>query len=173
MKRTVKSGSATLQAVAIVVVIGSIARGSMPYLPLVGPSPLRLAIVKAPARPAVPVETLATNAPAPVAATPVALNSAVATNNALELLAGQNGPATNPVSPVMLPDSEKALGDTFSSAIFTMPPSDLVGMTPQMLATYFHPVLHATNPVVNLLFPVTFMPPLPPDQSSHAEYNVK
>ena len=55
-----------------------------------------------------------------------------------------------------------------------MPTPDLLGITPQMLATYFRPIQLGTNSAVPIMpFQVIFMPPMPPDKSSHAEYIVK
>ena len=49
MKRPVNLGIASLKALLMVVVLGTVAHGSLPYLPLIGPPPLRIQTVKAPA----------------------------------------------------------------------------------------------------------------------------
>ena len=49
MKRPVNLGIASLKALLMVVALGTVAHGSLPYLPLIGPPPLRIQTVKAPA----------------------------------------------------------------------------------------------------------------------------
>ena len=69
---------------------------------------------------------------------------------------------------------EQSLGDAFTASVFMLPTPDLLGISPQMLASYFRPVQLGTNyAALTGPFHVTFMPPLPPDKSSHAEYIVK
>ena len=146
----------------MVLVLGAAAHAGMPYLPQIGPPPLRVQpkssstavfkIVEAPA-PAV------TNSPAilPAGNFPGETNSTAA--DPLSLAS-----ATAPVS----------LEDTFASSVFTLPTPDLLGLTPQMLATYFHPVQFGTNAALAVPFRVSFLPPVPPDKkSSRAEYIVK
>ena len=74
-------------------------------------------------------------------------------------------------------EADQSLDETFSASIFALPTPDLLGLTPQMLATYFRPVRFGTNAAaLTGPFHVGFMPPLPPpepDKSSHAEYIVK
>jgi hypothetical protein len=170
MIRPVKLGLASLKGLGAVVVLGAVAHAGMPYLPLIGPPPLRVQAVKSPA--AAPVKYEATPA---LAATnpPVAVEAkdSPAMTNATSL--------TSPVAaPPLLPESpDGSLGDTFASSVLAMPTPDLLGITPQMLATYFHPVRMGTNCAAPAgPFQVIFMPPLPPpppDKSSHAEYIVK
>jgi hypothetical protein len=72
------------------------------------------------------------------------------------------------------PDSERTLGDSFTGSVFELPEPDLVGISPEMLALYFHPVLSGTNlPAPLRHYPVSFMPPMPPDKESRAVYQVK
>ena len=62
-----------------------------------------------------------------------------------------------------------------SGPVMALPTSELFGLTPQMLATYFQPLAGGTNgTMVTDPFHVSFIPPFAlPDKSSHAEYIVK
>jgi hypothetical protein len=164
-------GIATLKALGIMVVVGAVAHASMPYLPLIGPPALRLQTVKTPPpglltfqpRTALAFPATATNSPA-------ASLAAAAVTNTLAL------PPITPVQtmPAPAPSPELALGDNFTAPILSLPTPDLLGITPQMLATYFRPMQLGTNSALLAApFRVSFMPPLPPDKSSHAEYIVK
>jgi hypothetical protein len=160
MKRPVNLGIASLKALLMVVVLGTVAHGSLPYLPLIGPPPLRIQTVKAPAEAGLHLAGgQATNLTA-VAARDATNVTGVATSLAVS---GAGG-------------ADKSLGDAFSATIFQMPTPDLMGISPQMLATYFLPVMQGTNTVPAGLVPISFMAPLPsekPVKSSHAEYKVK
>ncbi len=144
---------------AVVVVPGAAAQAGLPYLPLLGPPPLRIQVIRSPVaavtKPlAVATPSRATNAPALAGNTNLpALSQTVAT------------PA--PLMPVASPS-----GNDAAPPVFELPTPELLGITPQMLATYFRPV-QGTNAFVATTFPISFMPPLPPEKSSHAEYNVK
>jgi len=160
MKRPVKLGIASLKALGIVVVAGAVTHAGLPYLPQIGPPPLRVLaksssaadskIIAAPA-------PLVTNLPVVVAAT----SSSGETNS----------PGSN--APVVAANANTALEETFTRSVFPLSTPDLLGITPQMLATYFHPIRFGTNAILPGPFRVSFLPPLPPDKSSHAEYNVK
>jgi hypothetical protein len=161
MKRPVQLGIASLKALATVVAFGAAAHAALPYLPLIGPPPLRIQTVKRHAAPVVkfaPTSALAaTNPPAAASAT-----NANGTGS-LVTYGPEFGPGTN-----------KSLGGAFSSSVFELPTPDLVGISPQALAAYFRPIAQGTNFVTPIgLMPVSFVPPVPPDKSSHAEYNVK
>lgn len=160
MKRPVKLGIASLKTLFAVVVMGAVAHGSLPYLPLIGPPPLRVQAVKRPPDTLVKfIGSTVTNLPA------VEAKMAAGSTNVAD---------AGPAKPVLVaPESNKSLGDTFSATVFAMPTPNLLGISPEMLATYFRPVQRVTNIVPVGLLPITFMPPLPPDKSSHAEYNVK
>jgi len=157
---------ASLKALGAFLVLGAVAHGSLPYLPLLGPPPLRIQAVKRPPP---------NNAVVKFVGSTVTNLAAMAAIEA-KLPAGSTNPAiVGPSKPALIsiPDTDKALGDTFSATVFALPTPNLLGISPEMLATYFRPVQRGTNIVPMGLLPITFMPPLPPDKSSHAEYNVK
>jgi hypothetical protein len=165
MKRPVQLGIASLKALGIVVIVGAAAHAGMPYLPLIGPPPLRLLAAKSPGTAVFKIEAPVppvTNSPAVAAAK----NFLAETNSASVVT-----PAV--VAPLIGAGAEQSLGETFAGSVFELPTPDLLGLTPQMLATYFHPVQFGTNDAATGPFRVSFLPPLPPDRSSHAEYNVK
>jgi hypothetical protein len=165
MKRPVNLGTASLNALAAIVVLGAVAHAGLPYLPLIGPPPLRVQATKSPAAAVVkfeaPLAVAVTNLPAVAAKEfPGTTNS---TGGAVPLAA----------APMLNSSTEESVGETISSSVFTLPTPDLMGITPQMLATYFHPVQFGTNAVLTGPFRVSFLPPLSPEKSSHAEYIVK
>jgi len=164
-----KNDIATLKALGVVVALGAMAHAGLPYLPLVGPPPLRvqpvpekrasfvLETTPAPVTPAVTVPV--TNAPT------VDLKAAVDTNLAVNAVATTATPETNATASV---------GETISTSVFTLPAPDLIGITPQMLATYFRPMqFGGSNATVVLPLPLSFQPPQAPQKSSHAEYILK
>jgi hypothetical protein len=166
MKRPVKSGAASLKALGIVVVLGAAAHAGMPYLPLIGPPPLRMLATKNPHTAviikleAIPTAT-STNTLADVEAKVLA----GMTNAATTFYAASDPSAGAPANP--------SLEQTYGTSVFALPTPDLLSITPQMLATYFRPVQFGTNAAVVGPFHVGFMPPLPPVKPSHAEYIVK
>jgi len=163
-----------LKALSAMVVLGAVAHASMPYLPLIGPPPLRLQVVKK--APGNFLKFLAQPPPAPATAM-TATNSLVAAESGAP--GSTHGIAAAPLvslvsAPASAPSPELLLGNELAGSILTMPTPDLLGITPQMLATYFRPLQLGTNSaLLTAPFRVSFMPPLPPDKSSHAEYNVK
>lgn len=163
--------SSSIKALAIVVAFGAMSRAAVPYLPIVGPAPLRFQVAKKPAGKVVKFET--------GMGTPL-----VASNNLVSAGQGNPGNSTNTAVPELAailkpagtnaPDSERTLGDSFTGSVFELPEPDLVGISPEMLALYFHPVLSGTNlPAPLRHYPVSFMPPMPPDKESRAVYQVK
>jgi hypothetical protein len=168
-------GIATLKALGIMLVVGAVAHASMPYLPLIGPPALRLQTVKTP-----PADWLTFQSRKVPASPATATNSSAAS----AVMAAATAAATNalaqppmapaPATPALAQSPELALGDNFTAPILSLPTPDLLGLTPQMLATYFRPMQVGTNSALLAApFRVSFMPPLPPDKSSHAEYIVK
>ena len=170
---------ASLKSLATFVALGAVAHAAVPYLPLIGPPPMRVQVIKSPAT--AMVKFLATSTvpntntaglteSAAIVVPTNTAHSSVSTGSPLQISAA-SAPAIFPSVP------ESVMGDTFSGTVFAMPTPDLLGISPQMLATYFHPVQIGTNPLlVAAPFHVTFIPPLPPpaeDHSSHAEYIVK
>jgi len=172
MKRPVKCGIASLKALGIVIALGAVAHAGLPYLPLTGPPPLRVLASKKPNAAIVKIEM-----PPVVAATnPLAAVEAKVFPGLTNATGGDTGvvfgAATGPLNGL---NGNQSLEESFSTSVFALPTPDLLSMTPQMLATYFHPVEFGTN-AAGLAGPfhVGFMPPLPaPDKSSHAEYIVK
>jgi hypothetical protein len=70
-------------------------------------------------------------------------------------------------------DNALQIPGTTAAPIMQLSTPDLMGITPEMLATYFHPNAAGTNAVaVPVPFRVGFVPPLAPP-SSHSEYNLK
>lgn len=141
-----------------------------PYLPLIGPAPLRL-------QPIVSHSATASWKQVPGPSMTSATNTAALAETAVTTVAG-----TNAASPSMIslagnsphPGDAQVLGDSFAASVFSLPAPDLLGISPEMLATYFHPVQLGTNAVGVLgPFHVSFTPPVAPDNSSHASYIVK
>jgi hypothetical protein len=161
MKRPVQLGIASMKAVAAVVAFGAAAHAAIPYLPLLGPPPLRLLTAKHPAAPV--VKFVATPAEA-VAQPPVVYGP---TNS----LGASSTPIYGPPSPAA---TDKLAEVNLNNSVFALPAQDLVGISPQALAAFFRPVLSGTNIVAPVgLLPLSFVPPVLPDKSSHAEYNIK
>jgi hypothetical protein len=158
MKRPVNLGTASLKALGIVVTLGAAAHASLPYLPQIGPPPLRVQTVRSPASPVVQFLAFAT-----------------AATNATAAAHQGTGPAAIFTGPVNLAGTPENAGTgAFPMPMYALPTPDLVGITPQMLAAYFRPIQIGTNGLpMDSEYRVDFMPPLPPDHSSHAEYKVK
>jgi hypothetical protein len=194
MKRPILQGFVALAAAGAVVLVISFnaaGRGSLPYLPLIGPPPMRFEVAKTPPNPMawyVP-KSAATSAPPAVAtgSGSSGTNTAVAADAKVSAARTPGISATN-ISDLPAPlasglsetppeNPEDALGDTITSSVFALPTPDLLGITPEMLATYFRPVQMGTNyPALVGPFSVSFIPPVPPgppEKSSHAEYIVK
>jgi hypothetical protein len=185
MKRLVKLGIARLKALSVLVTLGVTAHAGTPYLPQIGPPPLRVAVVKSPALPSIKFmdssTSTATNSPsiAEAKTSPAGTNVNNAVNQTGQIVsAAASGPSAP--APFIVETPDQALGDSFAASVFPLPTPDLLGISPQMLATYFHPLQTGTNFCApNGPFHVIFMPPIPllpsmvPDTSSHAEYIVK
>jgi len=174
MYRPLTSRTASLKALSIVVALGAVAHAAMPYLPLIGPPPMRVQKIKSPAIAAVKFQEIkhpdlaATNPPLASGSKtfPADTNAINAANTVIPWIAGLLTGASQ--------EADKPLGDTFTASVFELPTPDLLGISPQMLATYFRPVKSGTNSAALMgMFPLSFVPPLPPDKSSHAEYIVK
>jgi hypothetical protein len=173
MKRPVNLGNAWLKMLVAVVALGAAAHASMPYLPLLGPPPLRIQVVQTPATAAV-VEFQATPS---VTAT----NRDVAVAGTLSPGTTNTNRASVSVTPALIGPGTGAdlpVGDPANTSIFGLPTPDMLGITPQALAAYFRPIRFGTNAPAPLgSLPLVFVPPLPPDnahdKSSHAEYIVK
>ena len=172
MKRPVKCGIASLKALGIVIALGAVAHAGLPYLPLTGPPPLRMLASKKPDAAVVKIEM----PPAAASTNLLAAVEAKAFPGTTNATGGDAAAAVIAASgPLNGMNANPALEETFSTSVFARPMPDLLSITPQMLATYFHPVEFGTN-AAGLAgpFQVGFMPPLPaPDKSSHAEYIVK
>jgi hypothetical protein len=164
MNGTVKSGLGFWTALGALMVLGATAQAGLPYLPVVGPPPLRLEVMVHHAAAA----KLAT-APVPAGAhSPLALGQTNLPPPATPRIAATT-PDAGPG-----PDADRPVGAPLSPTIFVLPTPDLLGITPQMLATYFTPFETSTNVTIGAAIPISFTPPMPPpDKSSHAEYIVK
>ena len=172
MKRNEIMGTASLKSLAIVISFGIVARAGLPYLPLTGPPPLRMLAVKNPHSAAITPLESGHNKPG---------TNTLQNLEALVLPSSVNNTnfpgLTNSVStePLISPGYDNPLADPRTAAIFAMPTPDLLSITPQMLATYFHPVTSGTNAGGFVgPYPVGFTPPLPQaNPPSRAEYIVK
>ena len=173
MKRPVKSGIASLKALGIVLALGAVAHASLPYLPLLGPPPMRMLAKKNPQTAVVikletPPAAVSTNSLAVVEVKDFpGTTNATSTDAATTFLTA--------AEPPIAVAAGNSLEETFSASVFALPTPDLLGITPQMLATYFRPVQFGTNSAALVgPFHVSFMPPMPsPENSSRAEYIVK
>lgn len=159
--------------------IGTAVHAAMPYLPLIGPSPLRFETEKHPANAvpesvASPVTVIGTNTSQMTVTPTSARTNETPTVTATVAAAGSNQLSSGLATPIVSQsgDFDPAM-DGFSPAVFALPTPDLLGITPQTLATYFHPVHFDTNALVVGAFPLSFVPPMPTDKSSHAEYIIK
>jgi hypothetical protein len=171
MKRPVKLANASLKALGIVVALGAAAHASLPYLPMIGPPAMRVLVSKSPNAAVVKLAPSATATATNLLAA-VEAKTFPGLTNATSSDAGVTSGALTGLNP------ERSLEDTYSASVFSLPTPDLLSLTPQMLAAYFHPVRTGTNiGALNGPFHVSFMPPLPPPpapgKSSHAEYIVK
>lgn len=152
------------------VALGIAAHAAVPYLPMIGPPALRVQVIKSPATGVVKYEGTKANS---ILATNLAAagskEAPAAGNDSTNLAAGGRAPGSGSAE-----DGDRPLSDTFSSTIFALPTPDLLGINPQMLAAYLLPVQYGTNTArPEGMLPLSFIPPLPPDKSSRAEYNVK
>lgn len=159
-----------LKAFVLAVSVATVARAGLAYLPVTGPLPLRMQAGKSPP---LKFETVAGQFPAETKPD-TALASLVSSADTTPLAANS---ATNifPALPPVSLGAGNVLDDTFGAAIFALPMPELMGLTPQMLALYFHPAGNGTNGAALVgPFHVGFIPPLlPSEKSSHAEYIVK
>jgi hypothetical protein len=164
---------------AIAGVLGLTVHAGPPYLPLIGPPPMRLLPAKAtPATPVVSYEAaMAQKSKENPAAT---LPTSIATNN---VPAAQNGADgiiyTTSSSPLSAPGTENATAGGVGAPIFNLPPQDFLGITPQALAGYFrpvHPGKPGPGPGINPLY-IGFTPPIEtqnqPVRPSRATYTIK
>ena len=158
-----QNNAAALRALIGMVMIGIAAHAGLPYLPLVGPPPMRVEAKKIPPAPVVAevVVKASTNIPPVLKTLAVATNAPEETNVTVDIL----GMPIGPVDQTFVPPEAGLTGQ------------GLTGITPQMLAHYFRPVAVGTNPgVIGGMLPMGFVPPftaLQPHADSHAEYIVK
>ena len=160
-----------MKALMLAVGVASVARAGIAYLPLTGPPALRVLAVKSQKpMPAMKIE-ISTNT---VAAADTNCPDIKAFNtNTTETVVSSAGGSPTPTTIVMGPENPLEVPN--GASIFTLPSQNTLGITPQMLATYFHPTGFGTNgAAVAVPFPVGFIPPFAqPDKSSHAEYIIK
>ena len=170
MRRSQTIRNTSLRALATVVIIGSVAHGGLPYLPQIGPPPLRMLASKNPAAAdVVKLMTAYNNVDSNTLARIEAQTIAMPTNS----FAGTTNIISS--SPFGLASPENPLSDSRTATIFAMPTPDLLGITPQMLVNYFHPVTTGTSTNTFIgPYPMGFTPPITsPDKSSRAEYIIK
>jgi len=137
-----------------------------PYLPNLGPIPLRFAVKTAP----------------PAAASPVASpdSTAIGNSDASSTAATHETAlttATNVVADVSMVENPAADSNSVSktpvSYVFAPP---VIGLTPQVLTEYFQPVAGRTNGPTAVFVPVdvSFTPPVPKaETSSRATYKIQ
>lgn len=153
-------------------VVATVARAGIPYLPLTGPPALRMLAMKS----SKPLSAMTITTSTQVTATdtncpdikPFNTNTTETVVNS----AGGYGPNyTGPIA--MGPDNPLDVPN--GTSMFPLPSPDGLGITPQILATYFQPLVLETNGMaVPAPFRIGFIPPFAqPDKSSHAEYIVK
>lgn len=163
MTRIRHNSAAALRALIGMVMIGIAAHAGLPYLPLVGPPPMRVEAKKIPPAPVVAEVAVKapTNIPPVLKTLAVATNAPEETNVPVDILAMPSGP----------------LDQTFVSPGVGLTGQGMTGITPQMLASYFRPVVVGTNTgVIGGMLPMGFVPPftvMQPHADSHAEYIVK
>lgn len=167
---------------AAVLALGMAARAAVPYLPLVGPPTLRMEPVRQ-----VEMENVHLFEPGPAPVKTNSLPAASSTNTTAKVDAKSAANIASDVTAVAPAKNEpetstsesgaaqfnQSLGDAFTTSVFALPTPDLLGITPEALATYFRPVRLGTNAPVVGPFPLSFIPPVPPNKSSHAEYILK
>jgi hypothetical protein len=176
----IKRGAAKtglIKALILAVGVASAARAGTAYLPRTGPPALRMLAVKSPkltpmiAAPAMNSTNLATgdtNCPEIRA-----LNT-----NTTETVVGSAGgsmPNYGGILPAITMGPGNPLEGPNGASAFALPAQNTMGMTPQILATYFQPLVTDTNgTAVAAPFRVGFIPPLAePDKSSHSAYIIK
>ena len=159
-----QNGAATMKALLGMVLIGIAAHAGLPYLPLTGPPPMRVA-VKSVAAPA-PVVIEKTKAPTNLP--PVLKTLALVTNT-------PNLETNPPVEMMAMPAG--ADDHPPGVPVFNLTEQSMPSITPQMLATYFRPVTIGTNGgVIGGVLPIGFVPPftrLESHADSRAEYLLK
>ena len=160
-----QNGAASIKALIGMLMIGIAAHAGLPYLPLNGPPPVRVAEVK--------------KSPT---ATVIALEKAAAKNSTNTLAVAKptaSGTTNSTMAITEIPDAPLVGTASATDVTFVAPGGELVapgmlGITPQMLATYFRPVNFGTNGgVIGGVLPIGFVPPFTRPESSRAEYIVK
>ncbi|HEX9046731.1 MAG TPA: hypothetical protein VF988_06875 [Verrucomicrobiae bacterium] len=173
MKQPVKSAVVPLKILALVMALAVVAQAGLPYLPQVGPPPLRLQPAAGSNTAAFKLAWAATSTAKAGTATNTAVFIGVAATNGFPSLTNSMGGQTAIVAVVATNSPSESASEMFTGSIFALPTPDLLAITPQMLATYFHPVQFGANLGVAVPLPVSFLPPLPVAKSSRAEYILK
>lgn len=161
-----------VKALILGIGMASMARAGIAYLPLTGPPALRVLAMRSPqAAQAVPAVKMVESAK--VTDTNCLDIKAFNTNTTATVVNATEG--FGPTLPGLVLGPNNPLDVPNGASIFMLPAPDTLGMTPQILATYFQPLVVGTNgTAVAAPFRVGFIPPLPePDKSSHAEYIIK
>ena len=163
-----------IKALILAVAVASAARAGTAYLPRTGPPALRMLAVKSPKVASVMTTQISTNLAAGDTNCPDirALNT-----NTTETVVGSAGfsPNFGGTLPAITMGPGNPLEAPNGASVFALPSQDTMGMTPQLLATYFQPLVLGTNgTAVAAPFRVGFIPPLAePEKSSHSAYIIK
>ena len=154
--------------------IATVARAGMAYLPLTGPPAMRLQVVKT-SKLTPPASNVAKPAATSSASGILTTNSACDTNSPEFAGGNTNAAGAAKLVPISIGAANPLEIPAPGVEIYTMAAPDFLGVTPEMLTTYFQPLAGGTNAAaVTGPFRIGFIPPLaPPDKSSHAEYIVK
>jgi len=177
MKRSSARMEITLiKAFVLAASVATIARAGLSYLPLTGPASMRVAIVKSPVQPPEPKIVFVAALPAHDTNSPAAVENCVADTNPI-VISSKPSDDDSKLPPIVL-GADNALqipgpAPANGPSMMQLATPVLMGITPEMLATYFQPNATGTNAlVVPVPFRVGFVPPLA-TPSSHSEYNVK
>ena len=162
MKLGRKKSAASLKALIAMLMIGIVAHAGPPYLPVYGPPPLRVAEAKKP-----------TAAAAVIALEKSAARSLTNPPALLVTKAVTSADTNLPAEPLVGVSSSAESDGTFAPTVFALSEQGMAHMTPQMLATYFQPVVVGTNGgFTTAQVPMGFVPPFA-HADSRAEYIVK
>jgi len=162
-----------IKALILATGVSTVAHAGLAYLPLTGPPALRVLAVKSPkAAPVAKIETAKKVVAEDTNCPPIDIK-AFNTNTTETVVNSAGGYGSNLPKIVMGPGNPLEMPNGVS--VFALPAQDTMGITPQILATYFQPTGTDTNgAAVVVPFKIGFVPPFAqPEKSSHAEYIIK
>jgi hypothetical protein len=179
-----KCGAAKIGLIkALILALGtaSMAQAGGAYLPLTGPPAMRVLAVKSPkltpmmAVSAMKIETSTNLAAADTNCLDIKAFNTNTTETVVSSAGGNSGAGYGPTLPAIVMSPGNPLEVPNGASMFTLPSQDTMGITPQILATYFQPMVLDTNgAAIAVPVRVGFIPPFAqPDKSSHAEYIIK